>query len=113
MIYRIAGVRLLALVVASMAASSYCFAAEGRATRYVRFEANDTVDSIPVPVLVPEDFRNINIERGSELAMIVHRRGVEVRLLTEPPAGQRRGGRGEPEENREQASARNHTRPDP
>jgi hypothetical protein len=39
--------------------------------RLISFDANDSVDSIPVPVLVPEDFRNINIERGSELAMVV------------------------------------------
>lgn len=39
--------------------------------RLISFEANDSVDSIPVPVLVPEEFSNINIERGSELAMVV------------------------------------------
>lgn len=39
--------------------------------RLISFEARDATDIIPVPVLVPEDFRNINIERGSEMAMVV------------------------------------------
>lgn len=39
--------------------------------RLISFEASDATGAIPVPVLVPESFRNINIERGSELAMIV------------------------------------------
>tara|TARA_R110000850_G_scaffold167905_4_gene292923 strand:- start:2721 stop:3164 length:444 start_codon:yes stop_codon:yes gene_type:complete len=39
--------------------------------RLISFEANDSNLTIPVPVLVPEDFSYINIERGSELAMVV------------------------------------------
>ncbi len=39
--------------------------------RLISFEAQDDGISIPVPVLVPEDFSNINIERGSTLAMVV------------------------------------------
>lgn len=39
--------------------------------RLISFEADDATTTIPVPVLVPEDFSNINIERGSELAMVV------------------------------------------
>ncbi len=39
--------------------------------RLISFEANDSVVTIPVPVLIPEDFSNINIERGSQLVMVV------------------------------------------
>ncbi|MEX2578191.1 MAG: hypothetical protein WD342_03970 [Verrucomicrobiales bacterium] len=39
--------------------------------RLISFEANDTAVSMPVPVLVPEDFSNVNIERGSEMSMVV------------------------------------------
>lgn len=39
--------------------------------RLISFEANDSTMSIPVPILVPESFSNINIERGSELDLVV------------------------------------------
>ena len=39
--------------------------------RLISFEARDATGAIPVPVMVPEDFRNVNIERGSEMAMVV------------------------------------------
>ena len=39
--------------------------------RLISFEASDSTMTIPVPVLVPEDFSNINIERGSQLVMVV------------------------------------------
>lgn len=39
--------------------------------RLISFEARDAEESLPVPVLVPEDFSNINIERGSELSLVV------------------------------------------
>lgn len=39
--------------------------------RLISFEAEDGDMMIPVPVLVPENFSNINIERGSTLAMVV------------------------------------------
>lgn len=39
--------------------------------RLISFEANDATGTMPVPILVPEDFSNINIERGSEMAMVV------------------------------------------
>jgi hypothetical protein len=39
--------------------------------RLISFEASDATMSIPVPILVPEDFSNINIERGSELDLVV------------------------------------------
>ena len=39
--------------------------------RLISFEANDGLLSIPVPVLVPADFRNVNLERGSEMSMVV------------------------------------------
>jgi len=39
--------------------------------RLISFEATDTMISIPVPVRVPEDFSNINIERGAEMSMVV------------------------------------------
>ncbi len=39
--------------------------------RLISFEANDSTLTIPVPVLVPENFSNINIERGSQLVMVV------------------------------------------
>lgn len=39
--------------------------------RLISFEAEDGGLTIPVPVLVPENFSNINIERGSTLAMVV------------------------------------------
>jgi len=39
--------------------------------RLISFEASDAAFSIPVPVLVPEEFSNINIERGDEMALVV------------------------------------------
>lgn len=39
--------------------------------RLISFEARDATETMPVPVLVPEDFGNINIERGTELGMVV------------------------------------------
>ena len=39
--------------------------------RLISFEAEDGGMTIPVPVLVPEDLSSINIERGSNLAMVV------------------------------------------
>ena len=39
--------------------------------RLISFKANDATLSIPVPVLVPDDFSNINIERGAEMGMVV------------------------------------------
>ena len=39
--------------------------------RLISFEASDSTMTIPVPVLVPEKFSNINIERGSQLVMVV------------------------------------------
>ena len=48
--------------------------------RLISFEARDDSLAIPVPVLVPADFRNVNLERGSELSMVVrvHRDGTLV-----------------------------------
>lgn len=39
--------------------------------RLISFEASDAIETMPLPILVPEDFSNINIERGSEMAMVV------------------------------------------
>jgi hypothetical protein len=39
--------------------------------RLISFEARDSSLTVPVPVLVPESFRNLNIERGSELTIAV------------------------------------------
>ncbi|MDF1738842.1 MAG: hypothetical protein P1U86_06770 [Verrucomicrobiales bacterium] len=39
--------------------------------RLISFEASDSMDTIPVPVLVPEEFSNVNIERGTEMIMVV------------------------------------------
>jgi len=39
--------------------------------RLISFEAKDATETMPVPVLVPEDFSNRNIERGTELGMVV------------------------------------------
>lgn len=41
--------------------------------RLISFEARDATETmpVPVPVLVPEDFSNLNIERGTELGMVV------------------------------------------
>ncbi len=39
--------------------------------RLISFEARDATESLPVPVLVPEDFSNVNIERGAEMSMVV------------------------------------------
>ncbi len=39
--------------------------------RLISFEANDTGGPMPVPVLVPDDFGNVNIERGMQLGMVV------------------------------------------
>lgn len=39
--------------------------------RLISFEAHDATEVLPVPVLVPDEFGNINIERGTELGMVV------------------------------------------
>lgn len=39
--------------------------------RLISFEAEDGTETMPVPILVPEDFSNINIERGTEMGMVV------------------------------------------
>lgn len=39
--------------------------------RLISFEAHGNSLAVPVPVLVPENFRNVNIERGSELSLAV------------------------------------------
>ena len=39
--------------------------------RLISFDADDTMISIPVPVRVPEDFSNVNIERGTPMKMVV------------------------------------------
>ena len=39
--------------------------------RLISFEASDGSKSIPVPVLVPGDFQNVNLERGAEMRIIV------------------------------------------
>ena len=39
--------------------------------RLISFEAKDLTETMPVPVLVPETFSNINIERGTEMGMVV------------------------------------------
>ncbi len=39
--------------------------------RLISFEARDAAETMPLPVLVPEDFSNLNIERGIELGMVV------------------------------------------
>jgi len=39
--------------------------------RLISLEARDLTETMPVPVLVPEDFSNINIERGTEMGMVV------------------------------------------
>lgn len=39
--------------------------------RLISFEATDSMVTMPVPVLVPDEFSSINIERGSDMAMIV------------------------------------------
>jgi len=39
--------------------------------RLISFDATDESGSIPVPVLVPAEFKNVNLERGTELVMIV------------------------------------------
>jgi hypothetical protein len=39
--------------------------------RLISFEAKDATETMPLPVLVPEDFSNLNIERGTELGMVV------------------------------------------
>ncbi len=39
--------------------------------RLISFEATDSMETIPVPVLVPEEFSNVNIERGTEMLMVV------------------------------------------
>ena len=48
--------------------------------RLISFEATDGSMSIPVPVLVPADFSNVNLERGAEmkLAVRVDREGTLV-----------------------------------
>lgn len=39
--------------------------------RLISFDATDGSLTIPVPVLVPAEFQNVNLERGSELEMVV------------------------------------------
>lgn len=39
--------------------------------RLISFDANDTMISIPVPVRIPEEFSNVNIERGTSMNMVV------------------------------------------
>jgi len=39
--------------------------------RLISFEARGDELTIPVPVLVPDEFGNINIERGTQMAMLV------------------------------------------
>lgn len=39
--------------------------------RLISFEARDATEVLPLPVLVPEEFSNINIERGTEMGMVV------------------------------------------
>jgi len=39
--------------------------------RLISFDADDTMITIPVPVRVPEDFSNINIERGTSMSLVV------------------------------------------
>ena len=39
--------------------------------RLISFDADDSMISIPVPVRVPEDFSNVNIERGSSMSFVV------------------------------------------
>ncbi|HQZ29317.1 MAG: hypothetical protein KA250_13935 [Verrucomicrobiales bacterium] len=39
--------------------------------RLISFEADDATETMPVPILVPEDFSNVNIERGNQMAMVV------------------------------------------
>jgi hypothetical protein len=39
--------------------------------RLISFEADDATEIMPVPILVPEDFSNVNIERGNQMAMVV------------------------------------------
>lgn len=39
--------------------------------RLISFEARDVTEVLPLPVLVPEEFSNINIERGTEMGMVV------------------------------------------
>lgn len=39
--------------------------------RLISFEASGADGTMPVPVLVPEDFGSINLERGTELALVV------------------------------------------
>jgi len=39
--------------------------------RLISFEAKDATETMPLPVLVPEDFSNLNIERGTELGLVV------------------------------------------
>ncbi len=39
--------------------------------RLISFDANDTMITIPVPVRIPEEFSNVNIERGTSMNMVV------------------------------------------
>ncbi len=39
--------------------------------RLISFEASDATETMPLPILVPEDFSNVNIERGREMVMVV------------------------------------------
>ncbi len=48
--------------------------------RLISLEASDGSLAIPVPVLVPSDFSNVNLERGADLKMMVRvdREGILV-----------------------------------
>ena len=39
--------------------------------RLISFEASDGSKDVPVPILVPEEFQNVNLERGAEMTMVV------------------------------------------
>lgn len=39
--------------------------------RLISFEASDGSSTIPVPVLVPADFSNVNLERGALMSLVV------------------------------------------
>lgn len=39
--------------------------------RLISFEAEDESSTMPVPVLVPDEFTYVNIERGAEMSMVV------------------------------------------
>jgi len=39
--------------------------------RLISFDASDGSTSIPVPVLIPAEFKNVNLERGAPMTMVV------------------------------------------